>query len=131
MMAKSLMDFAAEARQSVREVSTAEVASMLDGAKAPLLLDVREPGEVAQGHLPGAISVPRGLLEAKADLAFPHREPRLEDRKQAVVVYCASGVRSLLAAATLQQMGFADVVSMSGGFVAWASEGRDVATESW
>ncbi len=130
-MAKSLMDFAAEARQQVKEVSTADVAGMLGAEGAPLLLDVREPGEVAQGHLPGAINVPRGLLEAKADLDFPHREPKLEDRSRPVVLYCASGVRSLLAANTLQQMGFTDVVSMAGGFVAWASEGRDIATESW
>jgi len=130
-MAKTLMDFAAEARQSVKEVSTTEVADMIEANSGLLLLDVREPGEVAQGHLAGAVNVPRGLLEAKADLGFPHREPRLENREQPVVLYCASGVRSLLAAATLQQMGFTDVVSMSGGFAAWASEGRDIATESW
>jgi len=131
MMAKSLMDFAAEARAQVKEVSTADVAGMIGSSDVPLLLDVREPGEVAQGHLPGAVNVPRGLLEAKADLDFPHREPKLEKREQPVVLYCASGVRSLLAAATLKQMGFTDVVSMAGGFAAWASEGRDIATESW
>jgi len=128
-MAKGLMDFAAEARAEVEEISTDEVSSILGGPV--LLLDVREPGEVREGHLPGALSVPRGLLEAKADLNFPHREPRLSDRDQAIVVYCASGMRSLLASSTMMEMGFSNVKSMSGGFAAWQAEGRDVAGESW
>ncbi|NWF35961.1 rhodanese-like domain-containing protein [Mariprofundus sp. KV] len=129
-MAKGLMDFAAEARLTVKEVSTADTQDSI-AAGGVLLLDVREPGEVREGHLPGAINVPRGLLEAKADLNFPHREAQLQDRDQAVIVYCASGVRSLLAAATMQQMGFSNVQSMSGGFAAWKAEGRDIAGESW
>lgn len=130
-MAKTLMDFAAEARKTVTEISTGEVAELLQQKPDTLLLDVREPGEVAQGHLPGALSIPRGMLEPKADLNFPHREPKLENRDQSVVVYCASGMRSLLACATLQQMGFTQLRSMSGGFAAWQSEGREVASESW
>jgi len=129
-MGKGLMDFAAEARLTVKEVSTADTQDSI-AAGDVLLLDVREPGEVREGHLPGAINVPRGLLEAKADLNFPHREEQLQDRDQAVVVYCASGVRSLLAAATMQQMGFENVQSMSGGFAAWKAEGREIAGESW
>ncbi|ATX82680.1 Rhodanese-related sulfurtransferase [Mariprofundus ferrinatatus] len=129
-MAKGLMDFAAEAKAKVSEISTDEVDALM-GNSALLLLDVREPGEVREGHIPGAINVPRGLLEAKADLTYPHREPTLEDRDQCVVVYCASGVRSLLAAATLQEMGFSDVASMAGGFAAWEAEGHEVVTESW
>ena len=128
-MAKSLMDFAAEAKTKVEEINSDEVASIIGGPV--LLLDVREPGEVREGHLPGALSVPRGLLEAKADLNFPHREPKLSDRDQAIVVYCASGMRSLLAASTMMEMGFSNVKSMAGGFNAWKSEGREVAGESW
>ena len=130
-MGKTLMDFAAEARAHVAEVTTGEAAEMMSTSGDILLLDVREPGEVAEGHIPNALSVPRGLLEAKADLAYPHREPKLADRHQPVVVYCASGVRSLLAASTLQQMGFTAVKSMSGGFMAWKEEGRAIAGESW
>ena len=129
-MGKGLVDFAAEARLTVKEVSTADTQDSI-AAGDVLLLDVREPGEVREGHLPGAINVPRGLLEAKADLNFPHREEQLQDRDQAVFVYCASGVRSLLAAATMQQMGFENVQSMSGGFAAWKAEGREIAGESW
>lgn len=130
-MTKGLMDFAAEARTKVAEISTDEAAQMMATSGDLLVLDVREPGEVREGHLPNALNVPRGLLEAKADLAYPHREPRLADRHQPVVVYCASGVRSLLAAATLQEMGFSSVKSMAGGFAAWKSEGRAIAGESW
>ena len=129
-MAKGLMDFAAEARLSVKEITAAETEASI-AAGSVLLLDVREPGEVREGHLPGAINVPRGLLEAKADLNFPHREEQLQDRDQAVIVYCASGVRSLLAAATMQEMGFSNVQSMTGGFAAWKAEGREIAGESW
>ena len=130
-MGKSLMDFAAEARAHVEEVSTAQTAEMMTTSGDILVLDVREPGEVAEGHIPTALNVPRGLLEAKADLAYPHREAKLADRHQPVVVYCASGVRSLLAASTLQQMGFTSVKSMAGGFMAWKEEGRAIAGESW
>jgi len=129
--AKGLMDFAAEARERVEEISTETAANMMSSSGGLLVLDVREPGEVREGHLPDALNVPRGLLEAKADLAFPHREPKLADRHQPVVIYCASGVRSLLAAVTLQEMGFSNVKSMAGGFAAWKSEGRAVAGESW
>lgn len=129
-MAKGLMDFAAEARLTVKEITAADT-EVNTAAGTVLLLDVREPGEVREGHLPGAINVPRGLLEAKADLNFPHREVALQDRDQAVIVYCASGVRSLLAAATMQEMGFSNVQSMAGGFVGWKSEGREIAGESW
>ncbi len=59
------------------------------------------------------------VLELKADLEFPMREPRLADREQEIVVYCASGGRSMLAAATLQDMGFTNVKSMAGGFGGW------------
>ncbi len=130
-MGKSLMDFAAEARGHVEEVTTARAAEMISASADILILDVREPGEVAEGHVPNALNVPRGLLEAKADLAYPHREPKLADRHQPIIVYCASGVRSLLAASTLQQMGFTAVKSMAGGFMAWKEEGRDISGESW
>lgn len=128
-MAKGLMDFVAEARGKVEEISTEESELIVGGPV--LFLDVREPGEVREGHLPGALNIPRGLLEAKADHNFPHREERLQDREQAIIVYCASGVRSLFAASTMLEMGFSNVRSMTGGFTAWKSEGREVSGESW
>ena len=125
-MARTLKDFVSEAKSRVREVSVEEAAKRLAGSPKPLILDVREPGEFAQGHIPGALNVPRGLLEPKADTEYAGREPRLQDRKQPVVVHCASGARSALAADVLRQMGFEDVVSMAGGFAAWEKEGHPV-----
>ncbi|MGE0861681.1 MAG: rhodanese-like domain-containing protein [Gammaproteobacteria bacterium] len=125
-MGKSLKDLVVEAKGRIREISVAEAAAALEGANAPLVLDVREPGEWAEGHLPGALLVPRGLLEAKADLEFPGREPRLADRAQAIIVHCASGGRSAMAADVLQQMGFTNVCSLAGGFGAWKDAGQPV-----
>jgi len=124
-MAKGMKDFVAAARAKVAEVSTEDVAAL--SADSVLLLDVREPGEFQGGFLPGAINVPRGLLEAKADPAMPPHDVRLADRNQAIISYCASGARSLLAAATLLEMGFTNVKSMAGGFSAWQQEGREIA----
>ncbi|RLL54743.1 hypothetical protein D8Y20_02895 [Mariprofundus sp. EBB-1] len=123
-MAKGLQDFVAAAKASAQETSTEAVASTL--GETVLLLDVREPGELQAGFIPGAINIPRGILELKADLNFPMRDPKLADREQEVVIYCASGGRSLLAAVTLQEMGFTNVKSMAGGFGAWANEGREI-----
>jgi len=125
-MAKGMKDFVAEARAKVVEVSTEDVAAL--SGDAVLLLDVREPGEFQAGFLPGAINAPRGMLEVKADPAMPPHEVRLADRDQAIIVYCASGARSLLAASTLLEMGFTNVKSMEGGFMAWQQEGRDAVT---
>jgi len=125
-MAKGMKDFVAEAKVRVAEISTEDVAAL--SGDSVLLLDVREPGELQAGFLPGAINVPRGMLEVKADPSMPPHDVRLANRGQAIVVYCASGARSLLAASTLQEMGFTNVKSMAGGFCAWQQEGRDAVT---
>ncbi len=122
-MTKGMKDFVAEARARVAEVSTEDVAALSGGSV--LLLDVREPGEFQGGFLPGAINVPRGMLEAKADPAMPPHDARLADRDQAIIAYCASGARSLLAASTLLEMGFTNIKSMAGGFSTWQQEGRN------
>jgi len=127
-MAKGLADFVADAKAAVKEISTEEVAAKLDGSV--LLLDVREPGELQAGFLPGALNIPRGVLELKADLHFPMRESKLTDRDQEIIIYCASGGRSLLAGATLQEMGFTNVSSMACGFGGWQQAGHEVANVS-
>jgi len=123
-MAKGMMDFVAAAKSKVEEVSTEEVAAGIGGSV--LLLDVREPGEFQAGFLPGALNVPRGVLEVKADPNMPQHEMKLADCEQEIVAYCASGGRSLLAAVTLQEMGFTNVKSMSCGFGGWQQEGREI-----
>lgn len=121
-MGRSLEDFTNEARRVVREVDPEQVYDLVQG-EGWLLLDVREPDEFAEGHLPGAINVPRGFLEVKADLEHYKRDERLQDRSQKVLCYCGGGHRSLLAAKTLLEMGFADAVSMAGGWTEWMLRG--------
>jgi rhodanese-related sulfurtransferase len=125
-MAKSLKDFVADAKTRVREIGAAEAAEAVKKNPKTLILDVREPAEWAAGHIPGALHVPRGMLEAKADLEYANREPGLADRSTAVIIHCASGARSALAADVLQQMGFTNVCSMAGGFAAWKEKGLPV-----
>ncbi len=124
-MAKGMKDFVAEAKTRVTEVCKEDVAALSDGSA--LLLDVREPGEFQVGCLPGAINVPRGMLEVKADPSMPPHDIRLTDREQPIIAYCASGARSLLAASTLLEMGFTNVKSMAGGFSAWQQGGHEIA----
>src|ERR1700736_6367964 len=81
-----------------------------------VLVDVREKLEWNEGHIPGAIHVPRGYLELQIEEAVP-------DKSKTVVLYCAGGVRSLMAGATLKQMGYANPISMSGGFGQWKAGG--------
>ena len=104
-----------QARALVPEVGPEAVAARLDSADPPLLLDVREPDETAEGHLPGALLLPRGNLELGIE--------RLVPRERELVVYCASGVRSLLAGRSLQELGYARVSSLAGGFGRWSDLG--------
>ncbi len=108
-------------RQTVREVSVDDVFGRVGSgpspaADAPVLIDVRERDEYEQGFIPGSSWVPRGFLELKVEDLVPERE-------REVVLYCAGGVRSVLAAAALQELGYRNVASMAGGFRAWKNAG--------
>ncbi len=81
-----------------------------------VLVDVREKYEWNEGHIPGAIHVPRGFLELQIEEAVP-------DKSKTVVLYCAGGVRSLMAGKTLQDMGYQNAISMAGGFGQWKASG--------
>jgi sulfur-carrier protein adenylyltransferase/sulfurtransferase len=81
-----------------------------------VLVDVREKNEWNEGYIPGAIHVPRGFLELQIEEAVP-------DKSKTVVLYCAGGVRSLIAGKTLQEMGYGKAISMSGGFGGWKGQG--------
>jgi molybdopterin/thiamine biosynthesis adenylyltransferase/rhodanese-related sulfurtransferase len=115
-MTKSYADILREARAQVREVSALEVDLQRQSQTAPLIVDVRENHEWEAGHLPGAIHVPRGYLESQIENAAP-------DRSRPIILYCASGIRSVFASRTLAEMGYLDVASMSGGFQGWKSHG--------
>ncbi len=114
----------ADARKTIPEISIVQAREELDQGQVALLLDVREPAEWEKGHMPGAVLAPRGMLEWYADPATPYAKPELTTRRDThIVVACASGGRSLLAAQTLQSMGYTDVVSMAGGFNEWSKQG--------
>ena len=116
-MAKSFQDIMAEARKEIPEVSAQQVNELLkNNGKSPVLLDVRESDEWRQGHLEGALSLPRGFLEIKVETAVPNKDAP-------IIAYCAGGVRSLLAAKAMKEMGYQNVSSMAGGYAAWKNGG--------
>jgi molybdopterin/thiamine biosynthesis adenylyltransferase/rhodanese-related sulfurtransferase len=118
-MSPSGADYIRQIRDQIHEVDPSEVHELLDDGVA--LLDVRENDEWDAGHLPGATHVARGYLESRIDGAVP-------DRDQRVIVYCASGTRSALAAKTLSDLGYGQVESMTGGITLWKDRGYEVDT---
>ena len=117
-----LREMVQQALESVEAVSARSVQDGMDRGEVDLVLDVREPKEWEAGHVPGAINVPRGMLELRADPESPVADPALSANKDArVIVYClkAPGARSLLAAQTLGSMGYSNVAAMRGGYEEW------------
>jgi rhodanese-related sulfurtransferase len=127
-MAKALGDFVREALAQIREMQPDEAAGILAQPERAgwSFVDVREPDEFAAGHLPGARNYPRGFLEVKADLEHPKRDAWLAERDRPLVLYCGGGHRSALAAKTLQEMGFTQVVSLAEGWRGWTKRGHPV-----
>lgn len=125
MQPKTATQLVQEARQRVENLSAAQVAAEVERGDA-LLVDLREPGEqLQQGTIPGAVSAPRGMLEFWADPSSPYHRPEFDPQRR-IILHCASGGRSALAADTLQQMGYARVAHLAGGLKAWAEEGLTV-----
>lgn len=116
-MPKSGKDLVDEAKARIREIDVTAAQAAHDAGDT-VFLDVREPNEWNLGHVPGAVHVPRGQLEGKVE--------GVVDRGKRVVVYCAGGSRSALAADTLQQMGYDRVESLKGGFRGWAEGGGEI-----
>jgi rhodanese-related sulfurtransferase len=124
-MAKRAAEMVAEANAAV-DTLTVEEAKELVGRDDVQFVDVREGGELAvQGKIPGAVHAPRGMLEFYADPSLPYHKPGLASGKR-LVVYCASGGRSALAAKTLKDMGIDNVANMLGGFTAWQQAGGEI-----
>lgn len=115
-MTKTYRDIMAEARQAVPEWSPDQVRQRVSNG-GYLLVDVREKEEFREGHLAGAVSVPRGFLDMRIEEAAPDRDAK-------VILYCAGGTRSLLAGRTMRELGYTNVVSMAGGFAAWKGGGH-------
>src|SRR5262249_45829456 len=97
----------------IREITPSD----LDPTSGAVIVDVREADELLDGHIAGARAIPRGFLELKI-------ENEVKDHARPIVVYCAGGTRSLLAADTLRRLGYQNVASLRGGFKAWKDAGR-------
>lgn len=124
---KTLMDFVKAAKAQIQEVAPQQARDLIADQSDLLLVDVREASEYEQGHIADAVLVPRGILEAAADPAYPKHVPELANgRGRTVLLYCATGGRSAMAAATLQLMGYERVYSLDGGYSRWEQEGLPV-----
>ena len=120
---KSAHDLVAEAKAHIHEVDPERAEAAIRAAD--VLLDVREADEFHAGHIPGALSIPRGVLEFRLG-----NDPQLAERGLNIVLYCKTGGRAALAARTLKEMGYLEVHSIAGGFDAWEAAGRPVTKPS-
>jgi rhodanese-related sulfurtransferase len=117
---KRYTDLVADCLQTVKEIMPWDLADKLRQPAPPLLLDIREPYEFEALHIAGSINVPRGILESACDWDYDDTVPALAGgREREIVLICRYGNRSVLAAYTLQQMGFANVVSLKTGVRGW------------
>jgi len=105
-----------DAKKRIKETNVADMKRRMDAGEKIVLVDVREESEWAQGHLPGAIHLGKGIIERDI-------EQRAPDTKTKIVLYCGGGFRSALTADNLQKMGYANVESMDGGWRGWIGAG--------
>lgn len=103
------------AKNQIEEIDVAGLKRMQQAGEKFTLIDVRERDEHAKGTIPGAVAIPRGILERDIDQVTT-------DKAQPIVLYCAGGARSALSAVNLKQMGFQRVISLAGGWNAWEKE---------
>ena len=128
-MTKGAIDLVKEAKAQVENLTPEQVAQEIEGGDT-MLVDLREPQErETTGVIPGATSAPRGMLEFYADPSLPYHKDGFE-RDRRIILHCASGGRSALAAKTLQEMGYTNVAHLDGGIKAWQESGRPVEPEA-
>lgn len=121
------MSMLEQARKSVAEVDPDQVRSELDAGGVDVFLDVREAHELRKGYIEGALRIPLDEVPEKADASDPDADPALTGNPDArIVVYCATGVRSLLGAHSLQKLGYSNVASLAGGISDWQAKGHPV-----
>jgi rhodanese-related sulfurtransferase len=104
-----------EAKKEIKEIGPADLKRMQQSGESLKLIDVREPDEVAEGSIAGAVALPRGQLEYKIDTITTDKDAK-------IVCYCGGGGRSALAAQNLKRMGFRNVMSLAGGYKGWKAE---------
>ena len=105
-----------DAKKRIKETNVADMKRRMDAGEKIVLVDVREESEWAQGHLPGAIHLGKGIIERDI-------EQRVPDTNAKIVLYCGGGFRSALTADNLQKMGYTNVESMDGGWKGWIGAG--------
>lgn len=111
-------DLVEAAKKNVAMISLADAKALFDKGEVTFL-DCREPKEYKAGHIPGAINVPRGLLEFKIDKTIPGKDT-------AIIMYCKSGGRACLGCESLGKMGYKNLKNMEGGWKAWSKTGYPV-----
>src|ERR1700752_2997446 len=120
-MAKTSKNILDEARSTIKQIDIDEARRMIDKS-GTVLVDVRESDEWRQGQIPPAGAIPGGFLELRI-------EEKVPDHKTPVILQCASGTRSLLAARTLRELGYENVYNLNGGFNAWKDRGLPFTAE--
>ena len=116
---KTLKEMLAEARQVIPEEGPGQVAKRLQSAEPPVIIDVRDPDEYRDGHIEAAANISRGFLEFRVATAAG-------DPTTPIVLYCQTGLRSMLAAKALHELGYQNVVNLQGGYQKWAQSGLPV-----
>lgn len=118
-MSVTALDLVAAAKKNI---TTCDIDAVKSALATGLILDVREPAEYAAGRLPGAINIPRGVLEFKIGA-----HPAFQDNQEAkIFVYCLTGGRSALATEALNKLGYSHACSMDGGFTLWKENGLQI-----
>ena len=124
-MSKKASELVAEAKAKIDNLDPDTVERELASGDA-VLVDIREAEELQGGRIEGSVHVPRGMLEFRADPSSPYHQEPLDPSKR-VILHCASGGRSALAAATLKEMGYQNVAHLDGGFNGWKEAGKPTA----
>jgi rhodanese-related sulfurtransferase len=123
----SVRELVARTRAQVRTIDMAAFKSALDKREAGLIVDVREPQEYLSGHVPGAINIPRGVIELDI---WPHAGfPDATDLNRKITLYCGSGTRCILATKSLQDLGFTNAVAVDMRIADWAKAGYPLVRE--
>jgi len=120
---KTLREMLAEARQVVPERGPTELKAQLDRGEALVLIDVRDPDEYRDGYIEPAVNISRGFLEFR--VASAAADPNVP-----IVLYCQTGLRSVLAAKALKELGFTNVTNLAGGYQRWVQSGLPIAKDS-
>ena len=118
-MKKSFYDLVSEASTAVQEIDIFQLKHLIDSEYNFHLIDIREDNELNSGKIKNALHIGRGILDREI-------ESHISDRSDEIVLYCAGGVRSILGAKTLQDMGYQKVFSLRGGISDWINSGFDL-----